>query len=1233
MQTSGHSVPSHASSPALPHPLMSTQTDPTARPTIEQLVETELGETDIRTGGRNWLVHPPKDLYGLALSGGGIRSATFNLGLLQGLNRLGLLASFDYVSTVSGGGYLGGFWTRWRDVTGRAKSFPSGDVPPDCPEPREVRNLREFSNFLTPKLGVFSFDTGRMLVTAVSAMIPSLATVLALLVFVMMGWALVASQLFSTPAVSSLRAGFIPAPAVALLLTAVCMTALLTGPERWAGWVCVSGALLVLAETVLDFPPGYLLAGPAGLRSSTLVIVGITAVTILIFELFWRKRREDGPVWPVVLATLVALTVVGTAWQVLAGRWSPPGFAPYAPEMALPWLPLKTAVVWKLAYLLLPALAWGAGILTFVLLRTLTSRWMTSVSARRIRGAFDRVHSRLLFLVAAWTALAVIWSAGVLLHAWVEGGSEIGRTSGVVAAVGTLTGASTWIQRKLGLEPSRLNGGGMANRLKPLLPQLLSYSAIVLMLAGAAAICVELAGPGGPFRNGTLWLRLSLLEPLGLSMPVVLFLLAGSGAALGLFLFDPNEVGIHGFYRARLARAYCGASNQEGWRKTEEQAGDDVRLDRMASAARSPFHLICCAANDLGSGGIANLYRGARSAVLSPVGFSVGDEWAPWDRYRYVPTLSAAMTAAGAAFNSMMGWRSIQYGPGVTFLMAAFNLRLGLWLQHPRRAMAASRFRLLIGLPYYKELFSYARADGSDVHLSDGGHFENLAVYELIRRHCRVIVASDCGQDGERAFDDVGNLVRKVRQDFGVDIRIDLSPLRPGPDGLARQHMVAGDIHYPDGDTGVLLLFKPALVGSEPADLAQYGARNPAFPHQSTGDQFYDQAQWESYRRLGEHAALSALRWVVESVGKVQVLPGQDRARIQAAAIFSAARREWLAVPDGAAERLPRFTDGVAALDELLRQPGCATLLREVYPEIAALERANGRIWVPKLFGANPATATEGADRTAMPTGAAVVAAPDDPAATLHAVRRGLTFLYEVYRCEELERHHLHPVYLGVMNYAARWTSAPLVAFWWPLLKATFPLPFIRFLERRLGLAGCRDRAAKVVVPAGDGYARRAWEQERRGALSGKDITVLAYEKEMSYEGRTVLTAQLAVIRARQAGTSLVWDADDLYVPPGLWGIGIGGDFVRQLAEQAGELNVAALIVRVPAHPEACPTEKKTVADALQLYRSYGFRETCAAELPDGITGGPDVQWMILSLARTGEASTARKEMGEPVGA
>jgi hypothetical protein len=195
---------------------------------------------------------------------------------------------------------------------------------------------------------------------------------------------------------------------------------------------------------------------------------------------------------------------------------------------------------------------------------------------------------------------------------------------------------------------------------------------------------------------------------------------------------------------------------------------------------------VCCAANDLSGDPVETLGRGSRSAVLSRHGVAMGDGWIePPENL----SLGGAATASAAAFNSNMGSVSMSVGPVVSFLMAALNLRLGLWVPNPCRSKAWTP-RRFPGLLFFYEMFAHTVADESspEIHLSDGGHFENLALYELVRRHCRYIIVSDCGEDPAVAFDDFGNAARRIREDFGVDIDVDLSALRP-ENHRSRQHV------------------------------------------------------------------------------------------------------------------------------------------------------------------------------------------------------------------------------------------------------------------------------------------------------------------------------------------------------------------------------------------------------------------------------------------------------------
>ncbi len=129
----------------------------------------------------------------LCLSGGGIRSATFALGVVQALAKRDLLTAFDYLSTVSGGGYLGGWLSAWIKNAGDAETVSRGlnkdlrtsDDAKRDPESEPIRHLRRYSNYLTPKFGFFSSDTWTLVATVLRniflnwlMLIPIIASVL-----------------------------------------------------------------------------------------------------------------------------------------------------------------------------------------------------------------------------------------------------------------------------------------------------------------------------------------------------------------------------------------------------------------------------------------------------------------------------------------------------------------------------------------------------------------------------------------------------------------------------------------------------------------------------------------------------------------------------------------------------------------------------------------------------------------------------------------------------------------------------------------------------------------------------------------------------------------------------------------------------------------------------------------------------------------------------------------------
>jgi hypothetical protein len=250
-------------------------------------------------------------------------------------------------------------------------------------------------------------------------------------------------------------------------------------------------------------------------------------------------------------------------------------------------------------------------------------------------------------------------------------------------------------------------------------------------------------------------------------------------------------------------------------------------------------------------------------------------------------SLGTAMAISGAAASPNQGYNS---SAPIAFLMALLNVRLGWWLGNPGTAgnntfkdegpRTAARSLLA-------ELVGMAREDQPYVYLSDGGHFENLGIYEMVRRRCRLIVVSDAGCDPEYTFEDLGNAVRKIAIDLGVPIRFrGLSDLKPrrrdGREiGPGHPYHAIGEIDYPaadgDGAKGVILYIKPGYHGSEiTAAIRSYAMANKDFPHDDTINQWFGESQIESYRALGFEIMDDILSAAVEALHDKADLKLQD---------------------------------------------------------------------------------------------------------------------------------------------------------------------------------------------------------------------------------------------------------------------------------------------------------------------------------------------------------------------
>jgi hypothetical protein len=229
-------------------------------------------------------------------------------------------------------------------------------------------------------------------------------------------------------------------------------------------------------------------------------------------------------------------------------------------------------------------------------------------------------------------------------------------------------------------------------------------------------------------------------------------------------------------------------------------------------------------------------------------------------------SLGTAITISGAAASPSMGYHS---SPIVGFIMTLFNLRLGAWLGNPGKAGNSawthegprSAIKSLV-----REAFGLTNDASEYVYLSDGGHFENLGIYEMVLRRCHTIVVLDSGCDEQFTYEDLGNALRKIRIDMKIPITFGekaAAALR-SPDKDKRKRCATAVIQYSAVDAdcpdGRLIYIKPMLLGNEPPDVASYQRSFPSFPHQSTAEQWFDESQTESYRMLGEYSVEEILR-------------------------------------------------------------------------------------------------------------------------------------------------------------------------------------------------------------------------------------------------------------------------------------------------------------------------------------------------------------------------------------
>jgi hypothetical protein len=425
---------------------------------------------------------------------------------------------------------------------------------------------------------------------------------------------------------------------------------------------------------------------------------------------------------------------------------------------------------------------------------------------------------------------------------------------------------------------------------------------------------------------------------------------------------------MHAFYRGRIVRAYLGASNTQRENKrdevqeyeiTESVVGDDLLLSELQNCQRGgPYHLLNTTLNLVGGRDLATAQRSSAMFILSKL--YCGSFRTGFRRSRgYMDgrfSLGTAVAVSGAAVSPGMG--SGKTTASLAMLMTLMNVRLGYWAPTPSgEEWASAQPRLW---PFYmmREFLSQTSDLSSYCYLTDGGHFDNLGLYSLVERGCRYIVVADAVADPEPCFSDLGNAIRRCRIDFNADIELDITPFikQSKDDRFAKQHYVTGTITYStehvrrlgwpsqgrqESDeayrlrrTGYLIYIKPSLLKDEKemrADVRQYEIENSGFPQQSTVDQWFDEAQFESYRRLGQFCAQTAFDRLTNRPSKrIEAMPlvGNGKARgqrlapptVQVVAFQEAIR---VATPLTAIinNSQPLAPQAITALFESLREP------------------------------------------------------------------------------------------------------------------------------------------------------------------------------------------------------------------------------------------------------------------------------------------------------------------------
>jgi hypothetical protein len=389
-------------------------------------------------------------------------------------------------------------------------------------------------------------------------------------------------------------------------------------------------------------------------------------------------------------------------------------------------------------------------------------------------------------------------------------------------------------------------------------------------------------------------LGILLHSPLRL-LALLFVLLVGLGLLMGSAI-STNKFSLHYFWRNRIIRAYLGASHEPrrpnpftGFDTEDNIQMHELRPHQPGSPVRNKpphqekklFHVLNIALNLAASKRLAWQERKAESFTVSPLhagnyllGYRRAMEYGrKFYNEKQGISLGTAVAISGAFASPNMGY--MMSSPVVRFLMTLFNVRFGWWLGNPGKAGDAGvpfgrtfdrdSPRLSV-TPIFQEALGLTDDQAGYVYLSDGGHFENLGLYEMALRRCRLIVIGDGSSDESYSFQALGLAIRQIRIDLGVPIEFQRFHIKGRSLDGKGAYCAVGKIRYScvDGGSreadGELIILKPALRGDEPRDVLNYASEHGAFPQEFIGDQWFSESQFESYRALGSHIVDEACR-------------------------------------------------------------------------------------------------------------------------------------------------------------------------------------------------------------------------------------------------------------------------------------------------------------------------------------------------------------------------------------